>query len=185
MGLSPAASVQSATYREPMRSRKSHPKPARPQRVREPYAGNSVSEETSAGGLVVDRLPTPTQVLLISRYDRRNRLIWSFPKGHVEFGESTQAAALREVREETGIDAQIVDQLGVIDFSFTADARRIHKTVHHFLMVSTGGSLSDEDPEVESVAWIAFDNVADQLAFSDERKLFHKAREMLAGGGAA
>ncbi len=93
-------------------------------------------------------------------------------------------AALREVREETGIDAQIVDQLGVIDFSFTADGRRIHKTVHHFLMVSTGGSLSDEDPEVESVAWIAFDNVAKRLAYSDERKLFHKAREMLADGGA-
>lgn len=146
--------------------------------------GDPVNEETSAGGLVVDRLPSPTQVLLISRYDRRNRLIWSFPKGHVEFGESNQMAALREVREETGIDAQIVDQLGVIDFSFTADDRRIHKTVHHFLMVSTGGSLSDEDPEVESVAWIALDNAVERLAYADERKLFHKARKMLAGGGA-
>lgn len=167
-----------------MSLRKSDRKSTGGRSARNLWMGDPVNEETSAGGLVVDRLPSPTQVLLISRYDRRNRLIWSFPKGHVEFGESNQMAALREVREETGIDAQIVDQLGVIDFSFTADDRRIHKTVHHFLMVSTGGSLSDEDPEVESVAWIALDNAVERLAYADERKLFHKARKMLAGGGA-
>ena len=149
------------------------------------WIGDSVNEETSAGGLVVDRLPSPTQALLISRYDRRNRLIWSFPKGHIEFGESTQAAALREVREETGIEAKIVDKLGVVDFFFTADGRKIHKTVHHFLLVSTGGSLSDEDPEVESVAWITWAEVADKLAYSDERKLLRKAREIIATGGAS
>lgn len=164
-----------------MSPRRSGPTPTGRPSGQRPDSFENVSEETSAGGLVVDHLDIPTRALLISRYDRRKRLIWSFPKGHVEFGESTQEAALREVREETGINAKIVDELGVIDFRFVANGRQIHKTVHHYLMVRTGGSLSDEDPEVESVAWISLRRVLKQLAYSDERKLFHKARGMLPG----
>lgn len=136
--------------------------------------------EVSAGGLVVDRLADGAQALLISRYDRRNRIIWSFPKGHIEPGENDRQAALREVHEETGIVAEVVERLGEIDFWFTVEGRRIHKTVHHFLMVAVGGELSDSDPEVESVEWVPLDDVHSRLAYSDERSLLRKARRSIA-----
>ena len=82
-------------------------------------------DEVSAGGLVVDRLSADANALLISRHDRRGRLIWSFPKGHLEAGETDQQAAVREVGEETGIVASVVEPLGDIDFWFMADGRRV------------------------------------------------------------
>lgn len=137
-------------------------------------------DEVSAGGLVLDRLADDACALLISRYDRRNRIIWSFPKGHIEPGENDRQAALREVHEETGIVAEVVERLGEIDFWFTVEGRRIHKTVHHFLMVAVGGELSDSDPEVESVEWVPLDDVHSRLAYSDERSLLRQARRSIA-----
>ena len=71
---------------------------------------------------------------LIGRTDRRGRLLWSLPKGHIEEGETPEDTAVREVAEETGIIGEVVAPLGIIDFWFVADGRRIHKTVHHFLL---------------------------------------------------
>lgn len=137
-------------------------------------------DEVSAGGLVVDHLDPDARALLISRHDRRGRLIWSFPKGHLELGETDRDAAIREVAEETGIRARVVEALGEIDFWFMADGRRIHKTVHHFLMVCEGGQLNADDPEVESVEWVPMPAVTARLAYSDERALLKKARARLA-----
>lgn len=136
-------------------------------------------DEVSAGGLVVDSLDPAAQALLISRHDRRGRLIWSFPKGHLEAGETDRDAAIREVGEETGIIAKIIEPLGEIDFWFMADGRRIHKTVHHFLMRYDSGVISDEDPEVVEVQWVDFEEVPARLAYRDERRLVAKARGML------
>ena len=116
-------------------------------------------EETSAGGLVIDSNDAhEARAALIGRTDRRGRLLWSLPKGHVEPGETTQDAAVREVAEETGITGRVLAELGTIDFWFVADGRRIHKTVHHFLLVATdpedGLVLSDADVEVNEVAWV-------------------------------
>jgi ADP-ribose pyrophosphatase YjhB (NUDIX family) len=135
-------------------------------------------DETSAGGLVVRRDPE-LLVALIARYDRRRRLVWSLPKGHVEQGETVEQAALREVCEETGLTAAIVAPLGVIDFWFAVEDRRIHKTVHHFLMRYESGEINDDDSEVVDVAWVAVDEVASRLAYRDERRLVAKARGML------
>lgn len=127
----------------------------------------------------MDRLDPAAEALLISRHDRRGRLIWSFPKGHLEAGETDRDAAIREVGEETGIVAAIIEPLGEIDFWFMADGRRIHKTVHHFLMVCKGGELCADDPEVESVEWVPLAAVSARLAYSDERALLKKARARL------
>ena len=138
-------------------------------------------EEISAGGLVLDQSGPILRAALIARHDRRGRLIWSLPKGHVEFGETAQEAAIREVREETGIDSTVLAPLGTIDFWFMAEDKRIHKTVHHFILNAHGGELSDEDREVIEVAWIPLDEVAAKLAYRDERKLMAKVPEVLAG----
>ncbi|HTW19614.1 MAG TPA: NUDIX hydrolase [Mycobacteriales bacterium] len=137
-------------------------------------------EETSAGGLVVDGTTREANCALIGRLDRRGRLRWSLPKGHVEEGETHEAAAVREVAEETGITGRVVAPLGTIDFWFVADGRRIHKTVHHFLLVAAGGELSDADIEVEQVEWVPLREVAERLAYDDERRLVERVPKLLA-----
>jgi 8-oxo-dGTP pyrophosphatase MutT (NUDIX family) len=137
-------------------------------------------EETSAGGLVVDGADMAARAALIGRLDRRGRLRWSLPKGHVEAGETTEAAAIREVAEETGITGKVLAPLGTIDFWFVAEGRRIHKTVHHFLLMAQSGELSDEDVEVEQVEWVPLTQLAERLAYDDERKLVQAVPALLA-----
>jgi ADP-ribose pyrophosphatase YjhB (NUDIX family) len=137
-------------------------------------------EEVSAGGLVVDQGDGGPRAALIGRTDRRGRMLWSLPKGHVEAGETTEDTAVREVAEETGITGRVVASLGVIDFWFVADGRRIHKTVHHYLLVAQGGELSADDVEVEQVEWVRLDELAARLAYADERRLVEQVPRLLA-----
>lgn len=116
---------------------------------------------------------------LIGRLDRRGRLLWSLPKGHIEAGETAEQAAVREVAEETGIAGEVIAQLGVIDYWFVAEERRIHKTVHHFLLRQVGGELSDADVEVTEVGWVPLAELETRLAYADERKLARRAGELL------
>jgi len=138
-------------------------------------------DETSAGGLVVaDDGVTGPRAALIGRTDRRGRLLWSLPKGHIEEGETPEDTAVREVAEETGIIGEVVAPLGIIDFWFVADGRRVHKTVHHFLLRAIGGALSDADIEVTEVAWVPLDELSGRLAYADERALVERAPALLA-----
>lgn len=133
-------------------------------------------EEISAGGLVVDL--SGERGLLIGRHDKRGRTLWSLPKGHIEVGETPEAAALREVEEETGIVSKITRSLGVIDFWFMADGKRIHKTVHHFLFAEVSGDLSPQISEVDVVDWFPLDEIATRLAYPDERKLIARSGDL-------
>ncbi|SFP85328.1 mutator mutT protein [Amycolatopsis arida] len=124
--------------------------------------------------------PERTSAVLIGRLDRQGRLLWSLPKGHIEDGETTEQTAVREVKEETGISAHVLQPLGTIDYWFVAERRRVHKTVHHFLLEAWGGELSDEDVEVTEVAWVPLAELEERLAYADERKLVRRARELFA-----
>jgi len=137
-------------------------------------------EETSAGGLVVTMEHGITKGALIGRTDRRGRLLWSLPKGHLEAGETAEQAAIREVEEETGILGEIMHPLGTIDYWFVAEDRRIHKTVHHFLLRAISGELSDLDVEVTEVAWVPLESISQRLAHADERGLVDEAGRLLA-----
>jgi ADP-ribose pyrophosphatase YjhB (NUDIX family) len=130
---------------------------------------------------VVDRNGGAPRAALIARHDRRGRLVWSLPKGHVEPGETAEDAAVREVQEETGIQGTVLAPLGVIDFWFVAEQRRIHKTVHHYLLEAVGGELSDEDVEVVEVAWVPLEELTTRLAYADERRLIERVDDLLAG----
>jgi 8-oxo-dGTP pyrophosphatase MutT (NUDIX family) len=153
------------------------PKPAavKPKRV---YAKRV--DEVSAGGLVIDS--TGTKGLLIGRRDlkdqKRERLLWSLPKGHIEPGETPEQAAIREVAEETGIESEIARELGVIDFWFMAGGKRIHKTVHHFLFKEVGGHLAPQITEVDDVGWFPLEEIVSLLAYPDEKKLIAKSGEL-------
>jgi ADP-ribose pyrophosphatase YjhB (NUDIX family) len=126
---------------------------------------------------VVD--PASGTAAVIGRLDRRGRLLWSLPKGHIEAGETAEEAAVREVEEETGIIGRVVAPLGTIDFWFVAEDRRVHKTVHHFLLRALGGELSDSDVEVSEVAWVPLEELESRLAYADERRLIRRATELL------
>lgn len=149
-----------------------------------PYASQNMEtrDETSAGGLVVSGMAeavapdgsvdmSQIYVALIGRLDRRGRLLWSMPKGHVEPNEHQWDTARREVWEETGIEGEPFAELGVIDYWFVSDGVRIHKTVHHNLLRYVDGVLNDEDPEVTEVAWVPVSELIEHLAYADERKL--------------
>lgn len=164
---------------------------------RKPYRGGNgqstameTRDETSAGGLVVSGLAecvdangnvdlSRLYVALIGRLDRRGRLLWSMPKGHVENGEAKEVTAEREVWEETGIFGEVFADLGVIDYWFVSDGVRIHKTVHHHLLRFVDGIMNDEDPEVTEVSWIPVSELIEHLAYADERKLARIAHDLL------
>ena len=102
-------------------------------------------EEVSAGGVVVDTSDAELRVAIIARLNRGGRLEWCLPKGHPEGKESNEEAAVREIAEETGIEGKILAPLGSIDYWFTVSGHRVHKTVHHYLLQSTGGELTIEN----------------------------------------
>lgn len=139
--------------------------------------------ETSAGGLVISTFGEPFTELsaaLIGRVDRRGRMMWSLPKGHIETGETAEQTAIREIAEETGITGSVVAPLGKIDYWFVSEGRRIHKTVHHYLLRSLGGELSDADYEVAEVAWVPLTELPRRLTYSDERRLARMAEGVIA-----
>jgi 8-oxo-dGTP pyrophosphatase MutT (NUDIX family) len=138
--------------------------------------------ETSAGGLVVNGLDGPREgqvAVLIGRVDRRGRTLWSLPKGHIEVGETAEQTAIREVAEETGIRGDVLASLGSIDYWFVTEGRRVHKTVHHYLLRFSGGELSDDDLEVSEVAWVPLEELSSRLAYADERRLAEVAGELI------
>jgi 8-oxo-dGTP pyrophosphatase MutT (NUDIX family) len=170
-----APTENAAPQAKPGQNRKSRQPRGAPDRLRTVH-------ETSAGGLVIDGLdgPKDTQVAaLIGRIDRRGRMLWSLPKGHIEVGETAEQTAVREVAEETGVQGSVLAALGSIDYWFVTEGRRVHKTVHHYLMRFLGGDLSDEDVEVTEVAWVPLRDLPARLAYADERRLAVVAGELI------
>lgn len=124
----------------------------------------------------------PGKVAIISHLNRGGRPDWCIPKGHPERGESLEQAAIREVYEETGVEAEILQKIGEINYSFKVGNKRIRKTVHHYLMRQLGGELTHElDPtgEVVDVAWFHIDELGQVLAHENERRVAASARELM------
>jgi 8-oxo-dGTP pyrophosphatase MutT (NUDIX family) len=158
------------------------PRPPRSPHYRPPRRLPTV-EETSAGGLVVDRSGEPLRAAVIARRNRAGRVEWCLPKGHLENDETPEQAAVREIAEETGIEGRVLAELGIIEYWFSAEGRRIHKQVHHYLLEATGGILTiegDPDQEAIDVAWVPLDELGARLAFPNERRIAREATARLA-----
>ena len=140
-------------------------------------------EERSAGGVVVDVYEGEARIAVIARRNRAGRVEWCLPKGHLESGETPEQAAVREIAEETGIQGRVVGSLGTIDYWFSAEGRRVHKMVHHYLLEATGGRLTvEDDPDQEAidVAWVPLPELGGLLAFPNERRIAREASSRLA-----
>ena len=136
------------------------------------------STATSAGGIVV-RYESGTPWLVVgSRRRERDGRTWTLPKGTPNEGESREQTALREVQEETGLVVRITGPLESIEYWFVQSGKRIHKTVHYFLMEAIGGDLAGHDHEFDEVRWISFETAASMLTFETERALVARAAEV-------
>jgi 8-oxo-dGTP pyrophosphatase MutT (NUDIX family) len=144
---------------------------------------------TSAGGIVT-RYQSGVLQFVAGRRHREHAGTWSLPKGTPNAGESTEETALREVAEETGLAVRITAPFDSIEYTFVQHGTRIRKTVHYFLMESTGGDLAGHDHEFDEVRWVAIADAHAILTFETERDLVARAADRLrdtpgaAAGGA-
>src|SRR5919202_5062877 len=118
------------------------------------------SSEFSAGGVVVNERGE-TVVIVPSRRAADGSRVLALPKGHPDADEAPEDAALREVREEAGVDAEVVGPLGEVRYVYQRNGRRVAKVVAFFLLRYAGGSLEDHDTEVEHARWMPLEQAAE------------------------
>jgi 8-oxo-dGTP pyrophosphatase MutT (NUDIX family) len=140
-------------------------------------------EQVSAGGVVYRRLGARIEVALISVGEESR---WQLPKGLLGRDESPEDAALREVREETGLTCEMVAPLEAVEYWYFSKggARRVrfHKRVHFYLMRYISGETEEHDDEVNEARWVKAEDAAALLAFKGERKALAEALEKLSAG---
>jgi 8-oxo-dGTP pyrophosphatase MutT (NUDIX family) len=134
---------------------------------------------TSCGGIVLRRNDGQLEICLGRRERDRGNPTWTLPKGTPDDGENADQTALREVAEETGLTVRIVAPVGAIEYFFTEQGRRIHKTVHYFLMEATGGSIDAHDHEFDEVRWMPLDEARRLMTFETERQIVEEALPMV------
>ena len=133
-----------------------------------------VRTATAAGGVVTRGAGDDLEVVLTGRTSDGT---WVFPKGTPDAGESIEETALREVREETGLDVSIVMPIGVTDYWFAVPGERVHKFVHFFLMRADGGDVSLHDQEYDDVRWVAVGDARHMLSYATYREMLDRAIE--------
>jgi ADP-ribose pyrophosphatase YjhB (NUDIX family) len=129
--------------------------------------------EFSAGGVVVRGGEVITIVPVKRAGDGRRVL--GLPKGHPDGDETPEQAATREVAEETGVHAELVEELGDVEYDYERGGRRIHKVVRFFLFDYRSGDLADHDHEIEEARWMALTEAARELTFPGEREIVNRA----------
>jgi len=134
----------------------------------------------SAGGIVFRHADKRPEVVIIKTAEEGR---WQIPKGLIDPGESVQDAAIREVREETGLECEIIAPLDTIEYWFfgyyDGPRKRYHKRVDFFLMRAVGGDTSRHDAEVIEVRWVSIGDAEKMLSFENERQVLAKAAEKL------
>ena len=133
--------------------------------------------ETSAGGVVFRRERGAPLFLLI----RDSYANWGFPKGHLENGERAEDAAVREVREETGLDELTLrGMIETIDWHFRFRGRLIHKVCHFYLMETTQATTAPQHAEgITACQWSAFGEATEAISYANARQVLRRAHEMI------
>ena len=137
---------------------------------------------TSAGGVVHRTVDGQTQIALVHR---RHPPLWALPKGTPNAGETMEETALRETREETGLQVALEAPIRAISYVFVRGRTRFHKTVHFYLMRPIGGALADHDHEFDEVAWLQVEEALELMTHATERGVVEEALQMMSGDEAA
>lgn len=130
-------------------------------------------QERSAGGLVVRG--DEVIVIVPTRRGAQGQRVLALPKGHVDPGETPDRTALREVREETGVEAELLGKLGEVRYFYQRAGKRIFKRVTFYLLAYRSGSLDDHDDEVEEARWMPLAEAARALSYEGEREMAARA----------
>jgi 8-oxo-dGTP diphosphatase len=137
--------------------------------------------QISAGGVAFRRRDSRIEVAIISVGDEPR---WQLPKGIIDQGESAESAATREVREEAGVETEIVSLLDKAEYRYYSKNRgsgrvRFHKFVYFYLLRYKSGDVRNHDREVNEARWVEIEEAREMLAFSGEKKIIERARQML------
>jgi 8-oxo-dGTP pyrophosphatase MutT (NUDIX family) len=130
--------------------------------------------EFSAGGVVMNDANEVVVIVPTRRAANGSRVL-ALPKGHPDGEESPLQAALREVREEAGVQAEVVDSLGEVRYWYQRGGRRITKVVEFFLLRYVSGDLADHDHEVEQARWVPAAEAVETLTYAGERDMVRRA----------
>ncbi|MCS7203826.1 MAG: NUDIX hydrolase [Thermodesulfovibrio sp.] len=131
----------------------------------------------SAGGVVYKCEKDQLKILIIATKDKT---VWSFPKGLIEEGEDEKEAALREIKEETGIEGRVVEKLGEVSYWFVMEGQKYYKTVKYFLVEYVGGEV-EPSWEIDDVKWFSAEEVMERLSYRSDKEIFKKAIEKIHG----
>ncbi len=133
-----------------------------------------MASEFSAGGVVMND-SGEIVVIVPTRRAADGSKVLALPKGHPDGEESPLQAALREVREEAGVDAEVVDSLGEVRYWYQRGGRRIAKVVEFFLLRYVSGDVGDHDHEVEHARWVPAQEAVETLTYPGERDMVRRA----------
>jgi 8-oxo-dGTP pyrophosphatase MutT (NUDIX family) len=143
-------------------------------------ANITTMDQISAGGVAFRRKDSFSEIAIVCM---KPKLRWQLPKGIVDPGESPEVTALREVREEAGIETDLLSLIETIEYWYRStkygNPVRFHKFVHFYLLEYKSGEVSNHDHEVEEARWVRFDEAIEMLAFKSEREVVEKARRMI------
>lgn len=151
--------------------------------TRPPARRFPVRAAVSAGGVVYRRRGARVEVVLVARPAQR---LWALPKGTPEAAETFEQTALREVREETGLEVAITQRIGSICYwyALAQEGVRIRKVVHHYLMEPLGGDLALHDREYDLVTWVDIREATTRMSYANERSIVERAAQLIADGAA-
>ena len=133
-----------------------------------------MASEFSAGGVVFNAAGDVVVIVPTRRAADGSRVL-ALPKGHPDGTESPAQAALREVREEAGVEAEVVESLGQVRYWYQRGGRRIAKAVEFFLLRYVSGDVADHDHEVEHARWMPAEEAAETLTYDGEREMVRRA----------
>lgn len=139
----------------------------------------SMKIQFSAGGVVYKK-ENDKILILVSQHSQHHG--WVFPKGligdHVE-GEAKEETALREVKEETGVEGKIIRALNPVTYWFVMEGEKIRKTVYYFLMEYAGGDIAKHDHEMENVEWLSKEKVEEKLTYKSDKIVWREAKNFI------
>jgi 8-oxo-dGTP diphosphatase len=127
----------------------------------------------SAGGIVLKKVDGEVKVLLTQHSRHKG---WEFPKGHIEIGESSEQAALREVEEEAGVKAEILEKVGETQYFYFEDKVRVLKTVTFYLMKYLDDCEATTAYEVSGMVWLSIGDVEDKLTYKGTKEVWAEAK---------
>ena len=137
-------------------------------------------DQISAGGVAFRHIGSEIQMTIVSV---KPSLRWQLPKGIVDPGETPQVTAVREVREEAGVETELLRLIETIEYWYQrvqyGKRIRYHKFVHFYLLQYQSGDVENHDHEIEELRWVSFEDATRLLAFKSERNVVEKAREIV------